>query len=545
MADVDSIPIVLTSDITAEGRNPIVVIGPNGSGKTRFGHQVTRQNAAEIIVALRNIELDANVPMQSVTQAENELNSHKNRRTSKPWLLSNEINHLFAKLMAEDSSSAVEFREKYIKDANATPEETKLMRLSHIWGNLFPGRHITFAGYVPKVMSEYVAGETEYPAQQMSDGERVALYLAARVLDANSSVIVVDEPEVHFHSRLASRFWDELETLRPECRFVYITHDLPFALSRETDQFVLVKPGVEPEIISLADGVPGDLSEALLAAASVSIFARRIIFCEGTESSYDQALLRAWCNGRDTAVVPVGSCRDVIRCTKTFRDEGLVTGVTALGIIDRDYWPEAFLQAVPGGVTVLPCHEIESLLCRRGLFMAVAEHHGLLAQEANDRYEEFLNEARGKFVGGLLAKQVSERFRARCEEQAREIMNTLSIEADLDGTRAKHCEALAPDKWEVAPERLFDEERAMIEAGLAGNGENFLRLLPGKVYFSQFVSKFGLTKDAYFDLLIRALSPGPSSDVATLGNRVHDDLRDILPQRYLPDRQKDEPTLSA
>jgi len=532
MTTDDSIPIILTPDITVTGRNPVVVIGPNGSGKTRFGHQVANQNQAEIIVALRNIALNANVPMQSVTQAQQQLNQHKKQRTRQPWALSNEIDSLFAKLMAEDSAGAVEFRQSYLDDGSATPKVTKLMQLSSIWERLFPGRHITFAGYVPKVMSEYVTGETEYPAQQMSDGERVALYLAAKVLDANSSIIVVDEPEVHFHSRLATRFWDELEALRSDCRFVYITHDLPFALSRQTEKFVLVKPGVQPQTISLTAGVPRDLSEALLAAASVSIFASRIVFCEGTESSYDQALLRAWFTDRDTAVVPVGSCRDVIRCTQTFRDGSLVTGVTALGIIDRDYWPKAFLQAVPDGITVLPCHEVESILCRKDIFVAVAEHQGWPLAETEEKYGGFLTEAKAKFRGGLLTKQVSERFRCRCEEQVRGTMNALSIEDDLDATRAKHCESLAPERWQLSPEMLFDEERDTVTSALSGDGEQVIRILPGKVYLSSLVSKLGLTKDAYFTLITRALSSEANSDLAMLGKALRDTLSDILPERH-------------
>jgi len=57
-------------------------------------------------------------------------------------------------------------------------------------------------------------------------------YLAGRVLDSESTIIIVDEPEVHFHSRLAARFCNEMKALRPDCRLVYVTHDLPFALSR-------------------------------------------------------------------------------------------------------------------------------------------------------------------------------------------------------------------------------------------------------------------------------------------------------------------------
>jgi predicted ATP-dependent endonuclease of OLD family len=79
-----------------------------------------------------------------------------------------------------------------------------------------------------------------YNLRQMSDGERTVLYMAARVMTADHQVILVDEPELHMHSRLSVQLWDEAEKLRPDCRFVYITHDA---------QFITVCRGVKPSLI--------------------------------------------------------------------------------------------------------------------------------------------------------------------------------------------------------------------------------------------------------------------------------------------------------
>ena len=74
----------------------------------------------------------------------------------------------------------------------------------------------------------------------------------------------------------------------------------------------------------MKEGVPNDLAESLLAAASFSIHARRIVFCEGTEgTSLDQLIYSAWFNKSDTAVVPVGSGKDVVRCTTAFSESTL------------------------------------------------------------------------------------------------------------------------------------------------------------------------------------------------------------------------------
>jgi len=54
----------------------------------------------------------------------------------------------------------------------------------------------------------------------------------------------------------------------------------------------------------------------------------------------------------------------------------LIDGVTTIGLIDRDYWPEVFLHSTPSTITVLPVHEIEALLCLKSVFQAVATHLG-------------------------------------------------------------------------------------------------------------------------------------------------------------------------
>ena len=197
--------------------------------------------------------------------------------------MSNEINHLFSKLLAEDSASAVTFRDQFVKGRSPKPETTKLTVLQDMWGRLFPGRKVSFAGYTPMVSSAELRGGSSYAAQHMSDGERVALYLAARVLDCSKAILIIDEPEVHFHSRLAVRFWNELEDRRDDVRFVYVTHDLPFALSRRDAKNIILKSPGTPSVVQLQEDLPHDLAHSLLAAASFSIHAQRIVFCEGEE----------------------------------------------------------------------------------------------------------------------------------------------------------------------------------------------------------------------------------------------------------------------
>lgn len=518
---------------THAGTAPVVIIGPNGAGKTRYGLQVAQWNDAEAIAALRNIALQENIPMQSLAQAEQELKNKKQLRRRKPWSIASEIDNLFAKLMAEDSASAMDFRDNYRHKAE--PDITRLMRLQRSWEKLFPGRRISFKGYTPKVTSEYVTGESEYSAQSMSDGERVALYLAGRVLEAKSGVIVIDEPEVHFHSRLAMHFWDELETLRPDCRFVYITHDLQFSRSRSPSGYLIVKPGVDPQVVSVEEAIPPDIVEDILAAASFSIYAKRVIFCEGDESSYDQKLYRAYFSGRGDAVVPVGACQEVVKCTTAFSDAGFVEGMQAIGIVDRDYLPDSYLNSFPKDIHLLPAHEIESLFCLRSLFFAIAGHLGKSSGEANRLYDEFLTEARSLFAGELRLKQASERFRLRCTDQFYRALNGLSASGSEAEVRAAHVRALDPAVWSTPPGQLFDEELAVVDSAIGTSESELLRVLPGKVYFPKLVRKLGIDKSTYVGLIADSLLAEPGEDLYGLGDRLRTVLAEII-----PDGQQDD-----
>lgn len=217
----NNIPIKITEDKILEGNNPVVLIGPNGSGKTIHGTKIASLNGADMVTARRNITIERNVGMRPIEEASRVLTNRKKEIRSTPWQLSNETDFLFSKLLAENAEDAIKFRDNYFKGERREPDETKMMKLISLWMKLFPGREIDFSDYTPKVRSGLPSANVTYPAQQMSDGERVALYLTARILETESKIIIIDEPEVHFHSRLAVRFWNELEKLRDDCRFLY------------------------------------------------------------------------------------------------------------------------------------------------------------------------------------------------------------------------------------------------------------------------------------------------------------------------------------
>ncbi len=53
----NTIPVKLTADTAVDGSGPVVLIGPNGSGKTCLGVKMVDLNQADMVPALRNIAL--------------------------------------------------------------------------------------------------------------------------------------------------------------------------------------------------------------------------------------------------------------------------------------------------------------------------------------------------------------------------------------------------------------------------------------------------------------------------------------------------------
>lgn len=516
------------------GDTPVIILGANGSGKTRLAAQMSQNSGViEFIPALRNIALPDQIPNWTLQNATNELINKTNQRKASYWDLIPDIDALFGKLL---SSHAVEAMRVYdeVRDGK-TPtsmSDTVLDKTKAIWKTVFPGRTIAFSDFTATVSNEYL-GATTYTAKQMSDGERTGLYLAARILDSVHSVVIIDEPETHFHSRLAVRFWDALESLCPEKRFVYVTHDLNFALSRKDAQIILARPNQVPELIQPGTGLPNDDIVSILGAASFSVYAKRLVFCEGREEkSLDQELLRAWFNDRCTALVPVGGCENVKRCTAAFQTTTVVSGFKALGIIDRDHWPTEILNAMRD-IHVLPVHEIESLYVLPSVFQSIAVHLGHTEIEANTKYANVLDGFRTQLNGTLANKLIYERFKARSMmlvERAFIDTADFSDRVALSQQTVKQIRSTLPV---TDAEKIWEEESQIVEDALKSNDPLiFLCILPGKPLVGPAASSLGITKERYCNLIKTALVSKETSFIQ-LATSLEEALSQYLPPRVV------------
>lgn len=259
-----------------------------------------------------------------------------------PYGLTHQYGAEFRFVLSALYSERLSRRNKYCDaiQRNESPSNTDLESLLdkviNIWNYLIEHRTLKCDDSNNLVISTI---NGVYPAYQMSDGERIILYLIGRVLLApEQSLIVVDEPEMYLHKTIVEKLWNKLETERCDCVFIYLTHDLQFAASRNAKK-CWIRSFEYPSkwhIEEIQDNViPEELLLKLLGSR------KKILFCEGKRNSLDSKIFELLFE--DYTITPVETCKDVINFTKAF-NKIPNTVAKAYGIIDRDFHSEEQLE---------------------------------------------------------------------------------------------------------------------------------------------------------------------------------------------------------
>ena len=239
--------------IQIEEGSSVVFVGANGTGKTKLAEHIesTLNQNAHRISAHRALSLNPSVPKISENKALQGLrtgnandNARIQHRVSHRWNnkgsvhLLNDFDFLVQALFAEQSNKSLETHKKVRSGDNSSADPTKFEILTHVWEKLLPHRELHISG--DDILVSVIGEEETYSASKMSDGERAVFYMLGQTLvAAEHSLIIFDEPELHVHRSIMAKLWDELESLRPDCAFLFITHDLEFATSRVADKYVI------------------------------------------------------------------------------------------------------------------------------------------------------------------------------------------------------------------------------------------------------------------------------------------------------------------
>lgn len=213
----------------------------------------------------------------------------------------------------------------------------------------------------------------------MSDGERAIFYLIAQALvAAESSLLVIDEPELHVHPSIMSSLWDEIEAARKDCAFLFITHDLNFASTRAAPKYLIKTYASQPawtiESVPENTGFSEEVTTLILGSR------RPILFVEGDGASLDLSIYR--CCYPQWTVIPRGSCEQVIHAVVTMRANEILTRVTCAGIVDADDFTADDIEYLNGlGVFPLPVSEVENLILLPEVSRAIAQQEGFGGEE--------------------------------------------------------------------------------------------------------------------------------------------------------------------
>jgi predicted ATPase len=427
--------------------NSLIIIGANGSGKSKLGAWIEQADMENVhrVGAQRSLNFNEYIQLKSFEQAENLVfyGSDKKEQGKGPrWnynnnlttMLLNDYENVLAALIAMKNKQ----NDDFIKDCkkqeaenlphNKTPE-TVVDILEKIWHNVFPQRGIDFDD--AKVTASFYKvpdQKISYKGSEMSDGERVGLYLIAQCLCIpEKKTIIIDEPEIHLHRSLMNRLWTEIEGIRKDCLFIYITHDTQFAANHRQAKKIWVKSydgGSKWDWEEIQDS---SLPEQLL--LDIIGNRKKVLFVEGTAGSYDTKLYTEIY--KDYYVVPCGGCSSVISYTKAMKATPQLHNIECYGIIDRDYRSDREIESLKEhGIFVVQVAEVENLFLVEELLVIVNEIREPQNNDRIDKIKKIIIEERYK-------EQMNQQICEAVKAEIKYILSTIEITGKTDDEAKK------------------------------------------------------------------------------------------------------------
>lgn len=350
-------------------KDNIVAIGANGSGKTALANHLRHcfQNNGVVVSAQRVLKI---IDFQAIGQvAITSATLSQNQKQDKTYKTEESFHHLYDEftivlqnLISTNIASNYKFRMSY-KDAEAnsdtlpTSQDSALLNTFSIWNSLIEHRKIGSEDGMSIIVRK--TAEDFYQANQMSDGEKVILYLIAQIIQApKDGFIIIDEPEMHLNKAILKKLWDRLEKEREDCIFIYLTHDLDFAVSRVASKKIWIKEYTPPKDWVIED-IPNEVfPEALMMELLGS--RKDILFCESEKGCIDEEVYSILFP--KYTIMPVGSCKNVINYVRAYNQLPRVY-TKACGVIDSDFRETEEIEKLKkDGIYTIEVSEIENLL---------------------------------------------------------------------------------------------------------------------------------------------------------------------------------------
>lgn len=348
-----------------------IIVGQNGVGKSELLKSLKEINLKNCVV----IPANKNLFIDKITEYVDNENINNRVRNQKFKDLSYNIYNSSSSnsgMLSYLVSFYVTENCKRKLDNNELSESSKLDEVKKIWKRIFPEIEI-FTESGERILEFSKNRSEKYPFNQLSDGERSALYYILLIcLFEKESLIIVDEPETHLNIALCNKLWDILLEEREESKFVFISHNKDFIISRVHSDIIWCKNydvnnKENNEFIKIEnnDTLPKDLIVSLLGSKK-----EKILFCEGVNregkiKKYDDRMYNLLYSD-EYFIKPVEGHLSVIEYTKAYnklKEKLEIYSKEAYGIIDRDCLNDDEVQNLRDkNIIVLPTNEIEMLL---------------------------------------------------------------------------------------------------------------------------------------------------------------------------------------
>ncbi len=355
----------------------IVVVGANGAGKSRFSLSLAKSlgQKAFSLSALHGLYGIVNKDVSDSSLGRLYATSGIVGATERLNSGIGELECALSMLMYDEMDNLIRFKLRRSQGESYELSRTKLDRVIDLWQETFPGNKMLIEG--GRFLFSRRNEKDHYSAPKLSDGERTVIYYLAGVMYApEGSCIFVNSPEIFLHPTVMEPLWTHIESLRPDCKFIYTTHDLEFTSSRSGASVVWVRdynPSDESWDYCIIDNT-ADIGENVYRSI---IGARKpVLFIEGDGVHSIDAKLYPLVF-KEFTVKSLGSCNKVIEATRTFNDLNSFHHLDSYGIVDRDRRDEHEVDYLRGKRIMVPeVAEIENILMLEDVIRAVAHSRG-------------------------------------------------------------------------------------------------------------------------------------------------------------------------
>lgn len=431
-----------------------VIIGANGAGKSSLINELRKNSIDEMYVlpAQKILYFVFDTFGRDSINKDQYISNLKNVETKYDTVqiqthkIEDDFSGAFTKLVTlwvKDYAKVVTDNSRGVEGVSVA----LLERVEQIWNQIFP--EITFYPEPNDRVLEVVRNGNKYSINGLSDGERCVLFYIGNVLLApENSYIVVDEPETFLNAAVYNELWDLLISERPDCQFIFASHNMDFVQSRTNASYMWCKKFEAPydldyEILEESQEMPLSL------LTEVSGTRKPILFCEGTKTSIDyqiySKLFSEFC-----FVKPVQGHKQVIQHTKAYNNLQHVHGNTAYGIIDNDWMDESSIQECKEqNIFVLPFNEVEMILVDEAVVKSCLPFDD--EKEKQRKFENFqqsiiesCKEKKDKILSIALKKRLDEFMESHFieksepnEHDAHVFLDSLASEFDVDSTFKK------------------------------------------------------------------------------------------------------------